>query len=62
MRYSLQLNMTTFSHGNVKEDIYMIQPDRFKLGGKEYIVCKLKKSLIIWSNFWSSGIRSLIYD
>ena len=35
----------TFLHGDLKEEIYMEQPDGFKERGKENLVCKLKKSL-----------------
>ena len=36
---------TTFLHGDLDEEIYMEQPDGFKVPKKEYLVCKLKKSL-----------------
>eukprot|EP00262_Sarcandra_glabra_P002867 TRINITY_DN13256_c0_g2_i3.p1 TRINITY_DN13256_c0_g2~~TRINITY_DN13256_c0_g2_i3.p1 ORF type:complete len:150 (-),score=28.25 TRINITY_DN13256_c0_g2_i3:17-415(-) len=35
---------TTFLHGDL-EEIYMTQPEGFKVLGKESLVCKLKKSL-----------------
>ncbi|GJY15991.1 putative reverse transcriptase domain-containing protein [Tanacetum coccineum] len=42
-----QLNVkTTFLHGDLDEDIYMIQPEGFQSAGKEEnLMCKLKKSL-----------------
>ena len=35
---------TTFLHGDLEEEIYMEQPDGFKVDGKENFVCKLRKS------------------
>lgn len=41
-----QMDMkTAFLHGDLEEDIYMEQPEGFKVEGKENYVCKLKKSL-----------------
>ena len=36
---------TTFLHGDLKEEIYMQQPEGFVKKGKENLVCRLKKSL-----------------
>lgn len=36
---------TTFLHGNLEEEIYMLQPKGFKQKGKENLVCRLNKSL-----------------
>ena len=36
---------TAFLHGDLEEEIYMTQPEGFKVAGKENWVCKLKKSL-----------------
>jgi hypothetical protein len=36
---------TVFLHGDLEEEIYMSQPDGFKVTGKENWACKLKKSL-----------------
>ena len=36
---------TAFLHGNLGEDIFMEQPEGFKVKGKGNMVCKLKKSL-----------------
>ena len=34
-----------FLHGDLDKEIYMEQPERFTIKGKEDYVCKLKKSL-----------------
>uniref|UniRef100_A0A2N9FFW3 Integrase catalytic domain-containing protein n=1 Tax=Fagus sylvatica TaxID=28930 RepID=A0A2N9FFW3_FAGSY len=36
---------TAFLHGDLKEEIYMVQPEGFEAKGKEHKVCRLKKSL-----------------
>ena len=36
---------TTFLNGDLVEDVYMYQPIGFEEVGKEYIVCKLQKSV-----------------
>lgn len=36
---------TAFLHGDLDEDIYMVQPEGFQVTGKENMVCKLIKSL-----------------
>ena len=36
---------TAFLHGDLEEEIYMEQPEGFKVKGKDNFVCKLKKSL-----------------
>ena len=36
---------TTFLHGDLEEEIYITQPDGFKVAEKENWVCKLNKSL-----------------
>ena len=36
---------TTFLHGDLEEDIYIIQPEGFIVQGQENLVCKLRKSL-----------------
>ncbi|XP_060182496.1 wall-associated receptor kinase 5-like [Lycium barbarum] len=36
---------TAFLHGDLDEEIYMRQPEGFKVKGKENLVCKLQKSL-----------------
>ena len=36
---------TAFLNGNLEEDIYMQQPERFIAGRKGNLVCKLQKSI-----------------
>ena len=36
---------TTFLHGDLEEDLYIIQPEWFIVQGQENLVCKLRKSL-----------------
>ncbi|KAG7553078.1 Zinc finger CCHC-type superfamily [Arabidopsis thaliana x Arabidopsis arenosa] len=36
---------TAFLHGDLEEEIYMVQPEGFMKKGKEDLVCRLKKSL-----------------
>ncbi|KAL9262057.1 Retrovirus-related Pol polyprotein from transposon TNT 1-94-like protein [Drosera capensis] len=36
---------TSFLHGDLDEDIYMVQPEGYQIVGKENLVCKLTKSL-----------------
>ncbi|GLJ31516.1 hypothetical protein SUGI_0632490 [Cryptomeria japonica] len=48
-RYDLHLEQldvkTTFLHGDLEEEIYMLQPQGYEVKGKENLVCRLKKSL-----------------
>ena len=36
---------TTFLHGDLEEDLYMIQPEGITIQGQKSLVCKLRKSL-----------------
>jgi hypothetical protein len=40
-----QLDVKTFLHGNLEEEIFMVQPEGFKKPGTENLVYRLKKSL-----------------
>ncbi|RVW64114.1 Retrovirus-related Pol polyprotein from transposon TNT 1-94 [Vitis vinifera] len=45
-RHLEQLDVkTAFLHGDLEEDLYMIQPEGFIVQGQENLVCKLRKSL-----------------
>ena len=37
--------VTAFLHGDLEEEIYMLQPDGFQEKGSEHLVCRLKKAL-----------------
>ena len=37
--------VTAFLHGNLKEEVYMKQPEGFEIKGKEHYVCKLQKAM-----------------
>ncbi|GJX23727.1 retrovirus-related pol polyprotein from transposon TNT 1-94 [Tanacetum coccineum] len=60
---------TAFLHGNLEEEIYMLQPEGFKQKGKKNLVCRLNKSLYglkqaprCWYKRFDSFIRSLEYN
>nr|GEV70797.1 Gag-Pol polyprotein [Tanacetum cinerariifolium] len=60
---------TAFLHGNLEEEIYMLQPKGFEQKGKENLVCKLNKSMCglkqaprCWYKRFDSFIRSLEYN
>lgn len=60
---------TTFLHGELKEEIYMLQPEGFEEKGKENLVCRLKKSLYgfkqaprCWYKRFDSFIISFEYN
>ena len=41
-----QMNVkTTFLNGNLKEEVYMKQPEEFSSSEGEHLVCKFKKSI-----------------
>ncbi|KAH9705857.1 hypothetical protein KPL70_012031 [Citrus sinensis] len=60
---------TVFLHGELEEEIYMLQPEGFAETGKENLVCKLNKSLYglkqaprCWYKRFDSFIMSLGYN
>ena len=60
---------TAFLHGELKEEIYMLQPEGFEEQGKENLVCRLTKSLYglkqaprCWYKRFDSFIISLDYN
>ena len=38
---------TAFLIGEIEEEIYMVQPDSFKVKGLQHLVCRLKKSIYV---------------
>ncbi|KAL0552269.1 hypothetical protein IC582_011377 [Cucumis melo] len=60
---------TAFLHGDLEEEIYMLQPEGFEAKGKENLVCRLNKSLYglkqasrCWYKRFDSFIVSLKYN
>ncbi|KAH9659545.1 hypothetical protein KPL70_023885 [Citrus sinensis] len=60
---------TVFLHGELEEEIYMLQPEGFAETGKENLVCRLNKSLYglkqalrCWYKRFDSFIMSLGYN
>ncbi|KAH9800564.1 hypothetical protein KPL71_000708 [Citrus sinensis] len=60
---------TAFLHGELEEEIYMLQPEGFAEKGKENLVCRLNKSLYglkqaprYWYKRFDSFIMSLGYN
>ena len=57
----VQMDMkTTFLHGDLEEEIYISQPDGFKVVEKENWVFKVSKSLYGLKNRQGSGISDMI--
>ncbi|KAL0561698.1 hypothetical protein IC582_002138 [Cucumis melo] len=60
---------TAFLHGDLEEEIYILQPKGFEVKGKENLVCRLNKSLYglkqaprCWYKRFDSFILSLGYN
>jgi len=49
VQYDLKLHQmditTAFLNGNLKEEVYMKQPEGFVTKGQEHLVCRLKRSI-----------------
>uniref|UniRef100_A0A2N9FQZ7 Integrase catalytic domain-containing protein n=1 Tax=Fagus sylvatica TaxID=28930 RepID=A0A2N9FQZ7_FAGSY len=55
---------TAFLHGNLEEEIFMVQPEGFKQLGTENLVCRLKKSLYGLKQSprqWYKRLKSLLH-
>ena len=50
---------TSFLYGDLDEEIFMEQPEDFKVKGKENMVCKLKKIYRNLNKHHDNGIRNL---
>ena len=56
---------TTFLHGDLEEDIYIEQPEGFKVNSKENFVCKLRKNLYGLKQAprqWYNKLKSVVED
>jgi hypothetical protein len=57
---------TAFLYGDLEDEIYMQQPEGYKIPGSEHLVCKLKKSLYglkqaprIWNQEITTTLKNL---
>ncbi|RVW78850.1 Retrovirus-related Pol polyprotein from transposon TNT 1-94 [Vitis vinifera] len=51
---------TTFLHGDLEEDLYMIQSEGFIVQGQENLVCKLRKTCMALNKLLDSGLTLII--
>ena len=54
---------TTFLHDDLEKEIYIEQPKSFVVKGKEYYVCKLKKTLYVLKQVprqWYKKFRTIL--
>src|SRR4051812_27940565 len=50
---------TAFLHGDLEEQIYMVQPEGFSHPGQENLVCKLKK-ITLWAEVVSEAVVQMV--
>uniref|UniRef100_A0A2N9EZR3 CCHC-type domain-containing protein n=1 Tax=Fagus sylvatica TaxID=28930 RepID=A0A2N9EZR3_FAGSY len=63
-RHGIDYDETAFLHGNLEEEIFMVQPEGFKQPGTENLVCRLKKSLYGLKQSprqWYKRLKSLLH-
>ena len=63
--YDLELEQLdvkmAFLHGNLEEEIFIVQPEGFKQLGTKNLVCRLKKSLYGSSSLLDNGTNLMIH-
>ena len=72
-KYGLKLHQmdvtTAFLNGDLKEEVYMQQPEGFVEKGKEHLVCKLRRSIYglkqsprCWNSVLDSKLKSMGFE
>ena len=51
---------SAFLNGDLKEEVFMTQPQGFEVEGQEHKVCKLKKALYVWNKLLELGMQKLM--